>query len=1512
MKKILSLLFTLLIFVGNAWGADCYLVNSTETYNVSAYTGTDYITFNPQIQGETLSFEINKVFAATGYVDIKQLDKNNKELTSQRYNASDLSTSYQKKSITLNVSTAKISLSGWGTLNKHVKNIKVTQKKYLTVTAPSSKSLAFDNVEAGTTSSAKTITVSYSSTSVNVSSSNSAFKVTPTSVGNSSCGKTGTQDVTVTFNPTSVGNQNGKITIGSNTISVSGTGTLAVPTNLKVTSTDYTSISLAWDAVSGANKYYVYVGSDKVGESTTNSITFPGLEWDSTYKNVTVKAVAVVSGNDVISNPSNVISSVSTKAIIPPANVTVSNIGYDHATITWSSATAATSYVVYVDDNLYTETAESTCQLTDLPLGSTYKIKVESKLNGKETDSATEKSFSTYDLQAPLTVVADQEHTSYSSVPLLWDAVTDATGYCIVNKTSGEVVTVSGQTTNSYLMNGLEMNTRYSFNVYPLYNGQRSKHYTTSNVVVTKKMDIDLTDCMIYENTTEQEFFMSAGESYYPDNDGYVMPKDERVQYTQKLTFQIKKSLGYVGRIYDVRLYIKVGNKWQDSYIWNGNDLWTDGSSAFSPDYQSQDYKTVTVTLPKNVTAIRFRGSSFSGLPTEWAKYGGNERYIKDVRVYTKAEAEVSPQDINYNLYIGQKESKTFNLKYSNRADVKFNIDNPLFNVEFPSLTSCTVGNKDISVSFKPETLDSPVQGSISIMNGDFATVALNATVKALPAPENFKVSETTSQSVTLTWDDVNITETGYKVICKQGDNVIETKNLGGDATTCTFEGLQPNKEYTYIITTMYNSIENESAEITGKTNMLPAPQNFALDVTSVRAFSARFTWNKVAEATGYKLEWSWDDEITSQTATVGDVSEYKITELEPDTKYSVKITTLYGDEEHGASDNIDVTTTCVINTIATGDEPHNQLHTVTLLSGEQLDDLSFVKGSTIKFKSYTNSTNIKFVQLNVTINGSKVSYSVPEIEIEVSSNVYIESVYEYAGIAQVVDEHGDIVYGTLTDAVNAAEEGATINLLGDVEQDMVVNKHIYFNGNGHDIDNLYIKKNGNVELTGDVTVVMDFGLEVNPDKAGQYDAHDKSLTILGDAYIDVQFDNVKRDKWYAFSVPFPVKMDAVKNAKTLGTLVYGSDYMFLGFDGEARAAGEKGWITYAASGTLEPGKLYMIGTDGSIVHRFYKVKSAELISNVVSFNLESHTSAKGGNLSDWNALGNSQLFNVGADQNGSQFDDDVIAQIYKSTTDSYLPVILKEHVMSVTSPIFVQKTDKCFKININKTESLRSANAESALYNLQITKEGAANFDDQMFVAASDDAPSSYVAGYALMKLGLTNSIAQIYSKMYNTNLCMINAPYSANGVADIPLTIDAPAAGNYTLSLGKQVNDGTALYLVKDGAEIHNFNADGSYSLYLAKGSNNSYSLRVKATDVEDITTPATETEANGVNVYVKENVLVIESLAEGSSYSVGNTLRTLNYGVSNGDEIRIPLTEKGVYWVNTGSAKVKVLNK
>ncbi|MEI7030765.1 glycoside hydrolase family 18 protein [Streptomyces pratensis] len=57
----------------------------------------------------------------------------------------------------------------------------------------------------------------------------------------------------------------------------------AVPTGLKATGATSSSVSLSWDAVSGASGYHVYRGGTKVASVTGASATVPGLAASTTY-----------------------------------------------------------------------------------------------------------------------------------------------------------------------------------------------------------------------------------------------------------------------------------------------------------------------------------------------------------------------------------------------------------------------------------------------------------------------------------------------------------------------------------------------------------------------------------------------------------------------------------------------------------------------------------------------------------------------------------------------------------------------------------------------------------------------------------------------------------------------------------------------------------------------------------------------------------------------------------------------------------------------------------------------------------------------------------------------------------------------------------------------------------------------------------------------------------------------------------------------------------------------------
>lgn len=1391
-------------------------------------------------------------------------------------------------SVTLSRGKFKFRFVYSGNFGATISEVHAVQASYMEV---STTSIDFGNIVYGNSAS-ETITIPFSTMVSNITTTNPYYTFDRTSVGDDDCSY-GTETLKITFNKNkdaAIGEQNTTIYIGSNAINITATITLPVP-ELSLSSKSYQNVVLSWGSIAGAERYRINcAGKEPVWINAADfegSYTYGGLLQNTEYT-FTVQAY----GGGKSTDESNAITTKTLSLAAP--TIEASNIRYDIATLTWSVVEDAADYELYDERTgeryIFTKGTNSVA-IDTLSLHTSYTYRIYSRL-ADETRSLTygTVTFSTTDLQPSTSFTLS--NISYNAMDAAWAPVEDATGYMIRERWTRMVLTFGADETSTTIY-GLKPGTLYEFYLYATYNEAPA---TDSHRISAKGTTLE-PNCpvqVVEDHTFGCDNITKCGFDW---ND-------------KTLNIDITKNAPILSFNYEIA----------PTATKDGDDLLTYGPYIRVEEYNNGSWNEVW----------RFTRSKDSRSGS--AQIDNLQRTTRKVRIIYHGNlwCNVSGITISQGTYFTLDKSslpfgehyvgaasvtQTVTADYSSQAASVVSSDTELFSSSKETLGDgeCGYGTDDVTMT--ANTALEPGEYNAELVIGR-THLPMSVTILELPAPNNFVIAEQNPTSAVLTWDDVNITESGYKVICKQGDNVIETKNLGGDATTCTFEGLQPNKEYTYIITTMYNSIENESAEITGKTNMLPAPQNFALDVTSVRAFSAIFTWTKVTNATGYKLEWQWNEEVAAQTATVGDVSEYKITELEPDTKYSVKITTLYGDEEHGASDNIDVTTTCVINTIATGDEPHNQLHTVTLLSGEQLDDLSFVKGSTIKFKSYTNSTNIKFVQLNVTINGSKVSYSVPEIEIEVSSNVFIESVYEYAGIAQVVDEHGDVVYGTLTDAVNAAEEGATINLLGDVEQDMVVNKYIKFNGNGHDIDNLYIKKNGNVELTGDVTVVKDFGLEVSAARSGQFLENGGQIQVTGRAYIDkVLEENGVGDynKWYSVAVPFQVSIKdgiyIVGNDGSETKAKFNSDYAMFEYDGALRAAGTSRlpeWVLADSEKNMKVGTFYLfgLGKSGPNVFRFYKADNAELITLDKTLTLTEYASSKSID-AGWNGIGNSQLYHVGIETTEYQY-----AQVLEN--NKFTTVDIAETSFAVTTPMFIQAAgDGSVSLNPKKDGTLRSASVSSAVYNIRLAKEGAEKYSDQMFASASSDATGSYTIGRDLVKFEVSTAYPQLYTRGFNTNLSVHEAAYNELSIAEMPLYMFAPEAGNYTLSLGKEVSDGSALYLVKNGAEIHNFNADGAYTLYLAKGTDSSYTLRIKGEN-GDIPTPVIDNKAGKVNVYIEEGVLVIEGLDNGESYMVGNTIRTLYSGVSSGNNIRIALPERGIYLVNAKESKVKILNK
>ena len=125
---------------------------------------------------------------------------------------------------------------------------------------------------------------------------------------------------------------------------------------------------------------------------------------------------------------------------------------------------------------------------------------------------------------------------------------------------------------------------------------------------------------------------------------------------------------------------------------------------------------------------------------------------------------------------------------------------------------------------------------------------------------------------------------------------------------------------------------------------------------------------------------------------------------------------------------------------------------------------------------------------------------------------------------------------------------------------------------------------------------------------------------------------------------------------------------------------------------------------------------------------------------------------------------------------------------------------------------------------------------------------------------MGIGSKAAQIWMERYNTNLCK-NTVEMENGRAEYPLSIFAPAAGEYTISAMQQRGNET-LYLTRDGEAIWNL-SDGDYAISLSRGTTADYGLRISARTPQ-VATGCDEVIADGVEetqkVLVNNQIFII----------------------------------------------------
>ena len=174
------------------------------------------------------------------------------------------------------------------------------------------------------------------------------------------------------------------------------------PTNVTLSNITLTTIDASWMASTdnvAVTRYEVFANGTLKGEVTATSFTVTGLNSNTAYA-ITVLAKDIANNKSAQSTPANATTLSDSTPPTVPSNVTISNIGGTSFKVNWSASTdnaSVTGYEVYINGALNGSTSNTSFNVTNLTVSTTYSITVLAK------DSANNKSAQSNTINATTT-----------------------------------------------------------------------------------------------------------------------------------------------------------------------------------------------------------------------------------------------------------------------------------------------------------------------------------------------------------------------------------------------------------------------------------------------------------------------------------------------------------------------------------------------------------------------------------------------------------------------------------------------------------------------------------------------------------------------------------------------------------------------------------------------------------------------------------------------------------------------------------------------------------------------------------------------------------------------------------------------------------------------------------------------------------------------------------------------------------------------------------------------------
>ena len=427
-----------------------------------------------------------------------------------------------------------------------------------------------------------------------------------------------------------------------------------------------------------------------------------------------------------------------------------------------------------------------------------------------------------------------------------------------------------------------------------------------------------------------------------------------------------------------------------------------------------------------------------------------------------------------------------------------------------------------------------------------------------------------------------------------------------------------------------------------------------------------------------------------------------------------------------------------------------------------------------------------------------------------------------YAHWTEIITESTVIIAGTSGDA-----DAATITISDAVEAGTLI-----------------IEKDGAVKISSGASLtVEDFILEATTTESGQLTGGSRINTA--NAYFDLTL-NAQTRTWYGVGVPWRVNAEygIYGDGKHL---VLGKDFDIIWYDGAERAA----WgpvnscykyledIGNPDNRIVEPGRMYfMFFARPYNVIRFKKIAGEPLVydpsngvfgGNDVS-RFDGSTDETNHN---WNGIANSYLKHVTTENTVSYAYRYKNVNIDQNRTSQWeLVTNFAGSKFVVGQPVMVQVPNIGSGTiwNAPAPSSLapvRRMAADGDIDRAEVVLTSATGLTDRILCVVNDEAKDEYTLGDDLVKFTNGDNLPQLWINNYKHALA-VNTIRLENNVANYPLTIVSPKAGDYKLSLVNHLAEGIHLYLTFNGEAIADL-TEGEYTLSLGKETSKAYGLRL-----------------------------------------------------------------------------------